>query len=195
MRLPDPGGLTAELKFIDAGASWFPRGVAGRGTDRRANGLPNLYKKKLAPLDARFHGTQDGQSGPLVRRLESFGRVKGLVVGPWGDCSKDMHSLIKVLGETKVAARARARGRQSSDNELGVVIAQIRKYLSTAFVRAQGLCLINRLCFLGEGAKAAAGRRDLARRLEVSRKRDMMAHYQAHIRGQGLSKAGQIFVP
>ena len=154
-----------------------------------------LYKKKLAPLDARFHGTQAGQSGPLVRRLESFGRVKGLVVGPWGDCSKDMHSLIKVLGETKVAARARARGRQSSDNELGVVIAQIRKYLSTAFVRAQGLCLINRLCFLGEGAKAAAGRRDLARRLEVSRKRDMMAHYQAHIRGQGLSKAGQIFVP
>ena len=117
------------------------------------------------------------------------------MVGPWGDCSKDMHSLIKVLGETKVAARARARGRQSSDNELGVVIAQIRKYLSTAFVRAQGLCLINRLCFLGEGAKAAAGRRDLARRLEVSRKRDMMAHYQAHIRGQGLSKAGQIFVP
>ena len=113
--------------------------MAWRGTDIRANGLPNIYKKKLAPLDARFHGTQDGQSGPLVRRLESFGRVKGLVVGPWGDCSKDMHSLIKVLGETKVAARARARGRQSCDNELGVVIAQIRKYLSTAFVRAQGL--------------------------------------------------------
>ena len=130
-----------------------------------------------------------------MRRLESFGRVKGLVVGPWGDCSKDMHSLIKVLGETKVAARARARGRQFSENELGVVIAQIRKYLSTAFVRAQGLCLINRLCFLGEGARAAAGRRDLARRLEVSRKRDLMAHYQAHIRGQGLSRAGQIFVP
>ena len=72
MRLPDPGGLDdnlAELKFIGAGASWFPRGVAGRGADRRANGLPNLYK----PLDARFQGTQAGQSGPLVRRLESFG--------------------------------------------------------------------------------------------------------------------------
>jgi hypothetical protein len=63
------------------------------------------------------------------------------------------------------------------------------------FLLTQGLCLITRLCFLGEGAKAAAGRRDLARRLEVSRKRDMMAHHQAHIRGQGLSKAGQIFVP
>ena len=72
MRLPDSGGLTdnlAEIKFIGAGAGCFPRGVAGRGKDRRDNGLPNLYK----PLDARFQGTQAGQSGPLVRRLESFG--------------------------------------------------------------------------------------------------------------------------
>ena len=111
--------------FISAGESWFPTGVAGRGSDRRANGLPNLYKQKLVPLDARFHGTPDGPSGPLVRRLQSFGRVRGLVVGPWGECSKDMHALIKVLGETKVATRARARGRQASDNELGVVISQL----------------------------------------------------------------------
>ena len=103
--------------------------------------------------------------------------------------------MVKVMGESKLAARARERGRLGSDNELGVIIAQIRKYLSTAFVRAQGLCLLNRLCFLGEGAKAAAGRRDLARRLEVSRKRDLQAHFQAHIRGQGLSRVGQIFVP
>jgi len=60
--------------------------------------------------------------------------VTGLVVGPWGDCSKDMHSLIKVVGESKVAAQARDRGRPASDNELGVVITQIRKFLSTAFV-------------------------------------------------------------
>ena len=198
LRLPSPGGLTdhlAELKFVGAGVSWFPRGVAGKGTDRRANGLPNLYKTKLKPLDARYHATPPDQRGPLVRRLESYGRVQGLVVGPWADCSKDLHALVKVMGETKVAAKARERGRQASDNELGLVISQIRKYLSTAFVRAQSLCLINRLCFLGEGAKAAAGRRDLARRLEVSRKRDLQAHFQAHIRGQGLSRVGQIFVP
>ena len=80
LRLHHPGGLTntlVELKFVSAGENWFPRGVAGRGSDRRANGLPNLYKQKLVPLDARFHGTPDGQSGPLVRRLQSFGRVRG----------------------------------------------------------------------------------------------------------------------
>jgi hypothetical protein len=86
-----------------------------------------------------------------------------------------MHSLIKVIGETK----ARARGRSTSDNELGVVMSQIRKFLSTAFIRAQSLCLLNRLCFLGTGANEAARRRDLARRLEISRKRDLQAQYQA----------------
>jgi hypothetical protein len=67
--------------------------------------------------------TQLGQISPLVRRLESFGRVQGLVVGPWGEWSKDLHALVKVLGENKVAARA--RGRESSDKELGVVISHI----------------------------------------------------------------------
>jgi hypothetical protein len=45
IRLPTPEGLTddlAELKFIGAGVSWFPRGVRGKGTDRRAAGLPLL---------------------------------------------------------------------------------------------------------------------------------------------------------
>ena len=195
LRLPTPEGLTdhlAELKFISAGISWYARGAKGRGSDRRAAGLPKLYKRKLIPFDTRYHNTPGGQTGPLVRRLESYGKLESLVVGPWGDCSKDLHSLIKTLGENKVAVQARATGRQASDNELGVIISQIRKYLSTAFIRAQSLCLINRLAHLGEGAVAAAGRRNLAKRLEFGRKRE--AHYQAHIRGLGLSRVGQLFV-
>ena len=168
--------------------------MRGKGTDRRAAGLQQLYRKKLIPLDTRYHNTPAGQSGPLVRRLESFGRLEGLVVGPWGEGSKDLHSLVKTLGDTKLAARARAMGREGSDNELGVIIGQIRKFLSVAFVRAQNLCLLNRLGFLGEGAKAAAGRRDLAKSLEERRKRERVAHFEAHVRGRGLSRVGQTFV-
>ena len=157
--------------------------------------MANLYKQKLAPLDARFHATQQGQTGPLVRRLLSYGKLEGLVVGPWGECSKDIHSLVKVIGDSKAASRARARGRQTSDRELGAIIAQTRRYLSVAFIRAQGLCLLNRLGFLGEGARAAAGRRGLAQSIEARRQRDLQAHYLAHVRGQGLSRVGQVFVP
>ena len=41
LTIPNPEGLTdhlAELKFISAGVSWFLRGVAGKGTDRRGKG-------------------------------------------------------------------------------------------------------------------------------------------------------------
>ena len=106
-----------------------------------------------------------------------------------------MHSLVKTLAETQVAHQARSRGREASDNEFGVVVAQVRKYLSTSFIRAQSLCLINRLGFLGDGAKAAFGRRQLAGRLEEGRRRDRQAHHLAYVRGMGLSRSGQTFVP
>ena len=61
--------------------------------------------------------TPPNQKGSLVRRLESYGRVQGLVVGPWADCSKDLPALVKVMGVTKVATRARERERQPSDNK------------------------------------------------------------------------------
>ena len=116
------------------------------------------------------------------------------MVGPWGEVSKDMHSLVKVMAETKLATKSRALGRELSDKELGILTTQIRKYLSTSFVRAQSICLLNRLCYLGEGAKEAAGRRDLVRRMEVGRRREREAHFQAHIRGKGLSRVGLTFI-
>lgn len=117
------------------------------------------------------------------------------MVGSLGECSKEINSLIQVMGESKVAVQAKDRGRPASENKLEVIISQIRKFLSTAFFRAQGLCFLNRLCFLSKGAKEAARRRDMPRRLEISRKRDLQAHYQAHICNSALARIGQICVP
>ena len=89
-RLPTPEGPSdslAELKITSAGVTWYPRGVEGRGTDRRAAGLEKLYVGKLSKYDRQFHGTNPGQTGPLVQRLQSYGTLLGLVVGPWGDGS------------------------------------------------------------------------------------------------------------
>ena len=65
-----------------------------------------------------------------------------------------MHSLAKTLSESQVAHQARSRGREASDKDLCVVVATP----STSFIRAQSLYLINRLGFLGEGAKAEVGK-------------------------------------
>ena len=60
--------------------------------------LQSEYRRKLAKYDQKYHGTGPGQSGPLVQRLDGYGKLWGLVVGPWGDGSKDLHTLVSVVG-------------------------------------------------------------------------------------------------
>ena len=115
------------------------------------------------------------------------------MVGPWGEGSKDLHSLIKVLGESRVTCRARAMGRPASDKELGLVIGQIRRVLSVCFVRSQATCLLARVGYLKEGARSAADRRVMAARLEESRRLERQANHSAHIRGR-LGRVGELFV-
>ena len=117
----------------------------------------------------------------------------GLVVGPLGEGSKDLHNLVKVMAETRVASNARAEGRPASSRELGIVTGQIRRILSVTFVRAQAVCLLARVGYLGDGSKAAMERRDLTKKIEESRRRERVAHFQAHIRGNGLARVGQPF--
>ena len=65
------------------------------------------------------------------------------------------------------------------DHELGVTMGEIRRALSLEFVKAHSLCLLSRLCHLGEGAQAAADRRGRAAREEEERRRVQAAHYWA----------------
>ena len=58
------------------------------------------------------HGTTPGQSDPLVQRLDRYGKLWGLVVGPWGEGSKDLHTLISVIGKNMVESRGREAGRE-----------------------------------------------------------------------------------
>ena len=194
--LPSPTGPTdtlAELKFVSAGVTWFPRGAKGKGTDRRAANLSGEYKRKLAVLDKRFHGTSGSQTGPLVQRLQSFGTLQGLVVGPWADGSRDLHSLVKLLGEQRVISQARARGIPASDRQLGVSIGQIRRVLSVNFVKAQSVCLLSRVGYLGPGGKSASERRSLMMRREELCRRERDSHHLAHVKGRGLSRVGHLF--
>ena len=136
--------------------------------------------------------TRLGSLSGGCRALASW-RLGGGPLGG-GQHSKDLHSLVKTIANVKVAAKARALGREISDKELRIVFAQVRNYLSVTFIRTQSLCLLNRLGFHGDGAKAATGRRDLAKRLEEGKRRERQARYLAHVRVQGLSHTGQIFV-
>ena len=116
-------------------------------------------------------------------------------MGPWGDCSQDLHSLIRVMAESRVLANAHSTGYVAGEGELSCTIGSIRRVLSCAFMRAQALCLLARLGQLGPGARGAADRRVTALRAEQARRQETRANWLANVRGRGLSRVGSIFVP
>ena len=65
--------------------------------DRRAWALKREYKGAMTELDRKYLGTIQGQTGPLVTRLEHLVGGQGLqviVIRRQGECSQDLHQLI-----------------------------------------------------------------------------------------------------
>ena len=112
--------------------------------ERRSDKLADEYRKPLAILDRRYHGTQDGEVGPLVRRLESYGQLQGLVLGAFQEGSKDIHSLLETLADSQLRAKGLARGREGSSQERAAILAGMRRQLSMAAARAYSACLLDR---------------------------------------------------
>ena len=135
----------------------------------------------------RFHGAQpwasreQGQprpeeppSGPLLLRFRRLGGLcQGqLVAGPWGDCSPHLHQLLRTFAEERVAAEGRATGVVPGPGALGQVMGEVRRAMSVTVVRAQQVCLLERLSFLAPGARAAVRRRQTTLRLLERRRRE-----------------------
>ena len=72
-----------------------------------------------------------------------------------------------------MAKEARARGWEAGEGGLSQAMGQVRRSVSVEVVRAQSLCLLERLAFLGPGARAAVQRRQLAEHLEERRRREV----------------------
>ena len=200
---PDgPRPSLAELKIISAGKTWYPRGVKGKGTSRRAARLTHEYEMKLHDYDVRFHGAAQRRAGelepppgPLVTRFRDLGGLEDgqLVAGPWGDLSPDLHKLLLVFAESRVAALSRAQGWEAGPGQLGKVMGEVRRALSVTVVRANALCLMERLSQLGPGAGAAAKRRQTALHLEERRRHERQA-FDLAWQGRGSSRVGRAFV-
>ena len=125
--------------------------------------------------------------------MEDKGRPPIKIAGPYGDLSDDFHELLLLFAETKAAKRARARGWEA-DGDLGQIMGEIRRAVSVSVVRAHSLCLLERLAYLGPGARAAGQRRQLALQLEEGRRREVQAYRLARA-ARGTRRVGRAFVP
>ena len=202
LEMPSPAGepteRLAELKMIGAVPTWYPRkGELARkkkAVERRAMPLPGEYKTPLAKLDAKYHGTLGGQTGPLVRRLEGYGKLLCLVMGTFQEGSKDLHYLLETLADSKIRARGLARGREGTEQERSVILLNLRRELSMAGARAHSACLLGRVARLGEGHRLAAQRRAWVLRENELREDASRAHWIANIRGRGIIRGGGEFI-
>ena len=188
------GDVLCELKFINACKTRYPRDPRPRNevraVERRAEGLTDAYAKSAREVDWRYCGTprpppaQPGvvrpprQIGPVERRLNSFGRVRGWVFGAWGETSEEVHSLVQKLAEARVGRAdtlpSQALLLKSKAAQMASEVGFLRRRLSFAAVQGQARLLLDRLQLLGDGAREAAGRREravAARRAEANEMR------------------------
>ena len=149
--------------------------------------LPREYKTPLANLDRRYHGTLEGEVGPLVRRLERFCPLQGLVVGAFQEGSKDLHTLLDLLADSKLRAMGLARGREGTEQERAIILSGLRRRLSMAAAKANSACLLDRVGRVGEHHRQAAKRRAWAKREEERMKEERRAYWHAYVRGRGRS--------
>ena len=133
--------------------------------------------------------------GPLATRFRDLGGLEDgeLVAGPWGDLSPDLHKLLLVFAESRVAAMSRAQGWEAGPGQLGKVMGEVRRALSITVVRANALCLLERLSQLGPGAGAAAKRRQGELQLEERRRQERQAFDMTWL-ARGSSRVGRAFV-
>ena len=187
----------AELKVIGAVETYYPRGGARarskKGVERRAGLIAGEYRRPLALLDTRYHGVEEGQTGPLLRRLERYGRLLTWVMGAWQEGSRDLHSLLDTLADHKVAVLGLARGREASEQERAQILSGYRRTLSTTAARATSGCLLGRLAKVGESNRAAAKRRVWAKREGERLEEERRAHWRAHVQGRGVMRGEFVY--
>ena len=93
--------------------------------DRRAWALKREYKGAMTELDRKYLGTIQGQTGPLLTRLEHLVGGQGLqviVIRRQGECSQDLHQLIQGMEESQALHLARSTGRKTSAGEMAMIL-------------------------------------------------------------------------
>ena len=166
--IPEAGGRREqrlyEMKVVSSCLTRYPRNPRpeGRAVDNRSKLLQGEYVAKAKKADRKFGNTPIGEVGRMEQKLLNFQRVRGLVVGAFGEISEDFKLLMDVMSNQKkqeLEAQTGVENRRSVTAQLASYTSQNRQQLSLICVQAQARLLLDRLAGLGGGAGEAARRR------------------------------------
>ena len=131
--------------------------------EKRESGIHGEYHHKARRADEKFNGLhpQDPAMGPIQTRLDEFGPIRGLVVGPRGSASSGLHKLIGEIAEMGAERVWRKMGARSVLEARGILVNRIRRGIGIAASRAAATLMIERLGIArGDGKRAARCRRN-----------------------------------
>ena len=154
----------------------------------RAAQLPGEYRRAALKMDREL-GFQDGD-GPTLRKLQSYPPVLDLCCGAYGECSDGVKHLLDVMAQSRLQSLGLRKGSLEAAKELSLVTGYLRRRLSTAIVKANVKCLLERLVKVGEGRGQADRRRQWARQEEARARLEREAQWQARITGRNLVRRG-----
>ena len=128
----------------------------------------------------------------MERRLDEFGAITGLCFGAFGEASQDVHNLVQTMAESRLKFQAEAEGRPGggSDQELGLIVGQIRQSMSA--MKAQVECLLNKIQQAGSGNKQLAKKREWTLVQDERMKREKNAQWIRRIEGTKTIRKGSI---
>ena len=154
------------------------------------------YVVKARKADQQYGGVEVGRRGPVESKLLSFGRVKGIVFGNYGEASEATHKLLDTIATSRVrvalpqSAAVRRGDSRSEEGEKAVAVTYIRRRVSVAAVKGQCISLLGRLEVLGPGTAAAAGRRRWAQVQEQRWRKDRQAMLLSERQGRSILRRG-----
>ena len=157
----------------------------------RAAQLPGEYRREAIKVDQEL-GFQAGD-GPTLRKLQRYPPVLDLCFGAYGECSDGVKELLEQMAQSRVKCQGLRSGSLEAAKELSQVTGYLRRRLSTAIVRANVKCLLERLVQVGEGRGQADKRRQWARAEEQRARMEREAHWQARVTGRSLVRRGDFF--
>ena len=102
--------------------------------DRRAEGVHGEYEAHARDLDARHHAdVADPERRPILTRLSTYPRVRGLVIGAFAETSADVRLLLRETAEAAAARFWRDAGATSATAAQSVYMSVYRRRWGAEF--------------------------------------------------------------
>ena len=161
-----------------------------KAVNLRAKTIQGEYKRKAKAMDVEL-GVGHEEQGPTVQRLNQFPPVLDLVFGAYSEASNGVWELMDKMIDSRLKMLGLARGSPAVANEVSIITSQLRRRLSSAVMKANINCLLERMCQVGEGVAQAGRRREWVRMEEEKMRWDRQSQWLARVTGNSLIRRGQ----